>query len=110
MGKIARQPVTLVYGATDTVKTFKVQQNGYLRDFSLDIANFATAATLVVTINDKNGKLWYTSAAINKNQEIVTHPTNAVPVDYDDVVTITLNAAAGVGGGNIEAVLAIEVK
>lgn len=108
--KVAYQPITLSYIATDTVKNFTVHQNGYLTDFHLTIPNFATAVSLVVTIKDKAGRTWYTSAAINDNQAIVTHPTNKIPVDIDAVVTVTLNAAAGVGGGDVVMVLAVEVK
>lgn len=107
--KMAMQSVTLVFAAADTVKTFTVSQNGYLTDFSMTIPNFTTAASLVVTINDKDSRLWYTSASINDNQSINTHPTNRIPVDIGWVVTVTLNAASG-GAHNILMGLAVEVK
>ncbi len=109
-GKVAIQKDILIFVAADDVKTFKCCHIGYLTGFLLVMPNFATAIQGVITINDKDGYLLYTSGNIAENGTTLTNPTNNIPVGIDDVITLTLNDVAGLGGGTVVSKLYVEVK
>ncbi len=108
MDKVISQKDIVAFETADQVLTFKCAHIGYLTDFLLVIPNFTTAASLIVTINDKDTYLIYTSASINDNQTVLTHLTNKLAVGIDDVIKLTLNAASG-GAHTVVSKLYIEV-
>lgn len=102
---------SLVYGATDTVKTMTIYQKGDITDFLITIPDFTTAATLVLTVKDKDSRTWYTSSALSKNQtNLRVTPTAKIPIFGEAVVTATLNAVAGGTGGTVVLACAIEAR
>lgn len=86
----------LTYAAADTVKSTTYDINGFLRFLIVEMPNFTTAATGVLTILNSDGNTLYTSVAIAENgTSNVIIADGYVPLTGETTFTLTLNAGAG---------------
>jgi hypothetical protein len=111
---MVRTKMSFVFGATGTTATQKIQENGFIRKIIIVTPDMTAAATSTLTIKDAEGLTTYTSSAINEattstvGATIAAAATGTIPVDYNDIFTITLSEAAGAGGGTVIVVCYIE--
>lgn len=99
---------TLSFGATDQVKSVVLPFTGVIQQIHVRLPDFATAANGVLTLEDSDGYVLYTSSAMNKNTNNNVDTTQYVPANDKMILKLTLNAAAGTGGGDV--VVAIRYK
>lgn len=87
---------TLSCVTADTSKSVTVDMNGFLRFIILELPNFTTAASAIITVVNKDGKTIYTSASLAENtQHNLLINDGYVPLQKGDTITITLNAQSG---------------
>jgi len=86
----------LTYAVADTVKSVTYAMNGFLRFVIVEMPNFTTAATGVLTILTYDGNTLYTSVAIAANGTTnIIIGDGYVPLTGETTFTLTLNAGAG---------------
>lgn len=86
----------LTYAAADTVKSVTYDINGFLRFIIVEMPNFTTAASGVLTILNSDGNTLYTSVAIAENgTSNIIISDGYVPLTGETTFTLTLNAGAG---------------
>ena len=105
--RIHREVMELTFADADTVKSALPRVEGLLWQITVVLPNFATAATAVLTITDKDGYNIYTSGSLAKNgtrQCFAPTSTFPVPIDSGCTFALTLNAGAGTNGGVAEVV------
>lgn len=97
--------LNFTFDATETVKSVKLSNNGFIKFLVFDLPNFTNAITGVVTILDKDGYTLYTSGSLAENAiatagaSIGAAVTGGIPVDYNYTMILTLSGAAGGTGG-----------
>ncbi len=87
---------TLACVTATTSKTVTVDVNGFLRFIVLELPNFTTAATVIVTVVNGDSLTLYTSGSLAENaQHNIVIADGYVPVMKGDSIVMTLNAQAG---------------
>jgi hypothetical protein len=99
----------MVFDAVETVKTFKIQENGSMTDLAVVMPNFTNAITGTLTIEDEDGVVLYTKAAIARNATTIVN-TLSVPVDRNYIGRLTLSGAGGAGGGTVSAKIWVDTR
>lgn len=86
----------LTFATADTVKSITTTANGFLRFLIVELPNFTTAATAVLTVVNSDGLTVYTSAALAENtQHNLVINDGYVPMGGSVMFTLTLNDVAG---------------
>ena len=86
-------PKTLVFGASDTVKSLSFNGNCFLNMLKIIIPNWADPVTLTLTITDSDGDVIYTSEALAANtNNIISGLLETIPLWGECTFTFTLSA------------------
>jgi len=87
---------TLACVTATTSKSVTVDMNGFLRFMILELPDFTTAATAIITVVNIDSVTIYTSASLAKNtQHNIVINDGYIPIQKGDTITVTLNAQAG---------------
>lgn len=111
---MVRTKMSFVFDATTTALTQQIQENGYITHLVVVTPNMTNAVTSTLTIKDADSNTIYTSAALNETTTTVigatigAAETGSIPVDYNNVFTVTLSGAAGASGGTVQVACFIE--
>lgn len=90
----------LSFGASDTVKSAKIVNNGFVKYIHLSVPNFTNAVTITLSIEDEEGtKIWEDSAR-NRNADYIIGNLN-IPSDIKYTLKATLSGVPGGSGGNV---------
>jgi hypothetical protein len=90
-----------VFGAADTVKSSVIAKMGELAYYVVNVPNFTNNVTAVVTFEDADGMVMYTSATFNRNSHNEVKEPTEIPVEDSWTMKVTLSGAPGGTGGTV---------
>jgi hypothetical protein len=93
----------LVFGAADTVKSFTIDANSRVHSMIVHHPVFANAVTLIVSVENADGRVIYKSDAIANPEaaadELLAQMEQFVAINGECTVKATLSGAPGGAGG-----------
>ncbi len=92
---------SIVIGAAATSGSVNFATRGTLNMLVFKVPNWTNVVTAVVTITNADGYVIYTSPARDRNNTYVTSSLD-VPIQANNVVTVTLSGVPGGTGGTAE--------
>lgn len=90
----------LSFGASDTVKSAKIVNNGFIKYIHLSVPNFDEDVTTTLSIEDEEGTTIWEDSARDRNTDYIIGNLN-IPSDIKYTLTATLSEGPGGDGGNV---------
>lgn len=99
-GVCAYSPISLVFGAADTVKSIELTDVlGTLQEVDMLVPNWTNVVNATLTVERVNGCIAFTGTPRAKNASYVELPNRCI--GKGDILKITLSGAPGAGGGTL---------
>jgi len=99
---------TQEFAATGTTKEWTLTANALTHTIVVDIDDFTNASTTVLTIENSDGHVIYTSSALNENTLNII--AAEVPLVGEHTCLLTVSGVLGSGGGDIRTTFYLQAR